>query len=50
MQKRDDIVFELGELYKQATVERDHFYTGSIIMKAIAEIVYLRGKLLGAIK
>lgn len=37
-----DILLEIDDLIKQATVERSHFYVGAILRKARAEIVRLR--------
>lgn len=39
------ILAKLKDLHKQATVERSHFYTGSVIEEAIAEIERLRKEL-----
>jgi hypothetical protein len=33
-----DILADLRDLHKQATIDRSHFYTGAIILRAIAEI------------
>lgn len=37
-----DILEALADLHKQATVDRSHYYTGSVIKQAIAEIERLR--------
>lgn len=39
-----DILDELKDLHRQATRERSHYYTGKVVMLAIAEIEALRGK------
>lgn len=41
----DDIVIELENLYKQASIENSHYYTASLIEKAINEIKNLRNLL-----
>jgi cytidine deaminase len=38
----DDILDRLRDLYKQATVERSHFYVGCCVKDAMAEIERLR--------
>jgi hypothetical protein len=37
-----DILDDLRDLHRQATEERSHHYTGSVVQKAIAEIMRLR--------
>lgn len=37
-----DILEKLGDLHKQATVERSHYYTANAILEAIYEISVLR--------
>jgi hypothetical protein len=37
-----DILEDLKDLHKQATVERSHYYVGSVVKRAIAEIEQLR--------
>ncbi|WP_316397322.1 hypothetical protein [Bradyrhizobium sp. 33ap4] len=37
-----DILADLGDLYKQATEERSHYYTGACIRRAMTEIAALR--------
>lgn len=37
-----DVVVKLEDLLKQATVERSHYYVGSVCREAIAEIKHLR--------
>lgn len=37
-----DILDKLEDLHKQATVDRSHYYTGSLIREAIEEIADLR--------
>ena len=39
-----DILDELRVLHEQATSERSHYYAGSVVRKAIAEIEAMRGK------
>jgi hypothetical protein len=39
-----DIVGKLAYLYKQATEERSHNYTGAVVREAIIEIATLRAK------
>lgn len=39
---KSDVLWKLADLYKQATVERSHYYTGRVILEAITEIVSLR--------
>ena len=41
----DDILDRFRDLHKQATVERDHYYTGRCISDAINEITALRKRL-----
>lgn len=38
----NDIVWKLYALYKQATEQRSHYYVGSVVQRAIAEILGLR--------
>lgn len=38
----DNVVNRLRDLHQQATVERSHFYVGSTVQAAIAEIEALR--------
>lgn len=40
-----DIVDRLKDLYRQATVERSHFYVGACVLAAIVEIEKLRAML-----
>lgn len=40
-----DILEKLGDLHKQATTERSHFYVASTVIEAIHEISTLRLKL-----
>ena len=42
---KPDILWRLKDLHKQATVERSHFYVGSVIHDAIDEIERMRGAL-----
>lgn len=37
-----DVLDDLANLYKQATEERSHYYTGAVIQQAISEISRLR--------
>lgn len=37
-----DVLVLLADLHVQATQERSHYYTGKVIMRAIAEITELR--------
>ena len=37
-----DILDDLADLHKQATVERSHYYVGSCVRRAIEEIENLR--------
>ncbi len=37
-----DIITKLKELNRQATEERSHYYVGSVVCEAIAEIMRLR--------
>lgn len=39
---RPDIVERLRDLYRQATVDRSHYYTGRVVLSAIEEIEELR--------
>lgn len=39
-----DILDDLKYLHKQATKERSHYYTGKVVLRAIAEIEAMRGK------
>jgi hypothetical protein len=39
-----DILVALADLHKQATTERSHYYTASVITAAIKEIVELRNR------
>ena len=39
-----DILDLLEDLYRQATVERSHYYTGACVLDAIVEIKRLRLK------
>lgn len=39
-----DIITQLDDLLRQATVERSHFYVGSVVKKAMQEILELRGR------
>jgi hypothetical protein len=41
----DDILDRLRDLYKQATVERSHYYTGRCVSDAINDITALRKRL-----
>lgn len=41
-----DILDDLKDLHKQATEERSHYYTGSVVLRAITEIEMLRNALL----
>jgi hypothetical protein len=41
----DDILVRLRDLYKQATVERSHYYVGKCAADAIEEIKMLRRRL-----
>jgi hypothetical protein len=41
----DDILDRLRDLYKQATVERSHYYTGRCISGAVNEIAHPCAKL-----
>jgi hypothetical protein len=45
MTDEPDILKKLIDLHKQATVERSHYYTGSVIREALDEIVRLRDAL-----
>lgn len=38
----DDVLHRLADLHKQATVERSHYYTGSVLIEAIGDIARLR--------
>ncbi len=42
--KPEDILYKLADLHKQATEERSHYYVGSCVREAIAEIVWLRNE------
>jgi len=42
MGEKMDILMKLVDLYKQATTERSHNYTGAVIKEAIEEITILR--------
>jgi hypothetical protein len=37
-----DVIEKLKDLHKQATVNRSHYYTGSVISEAIVELARLR--------
>ena len=39
---KDDILWKLKDLHKQATTERSHFYVASVVEQAIVEISALR--------
>lgn len=39
---KPDVLLRLKDLHKQATVERSHFYVGSVVHEAIDEIERLR--------
>lgn len=39
---KSDVLWKLADLYKQATVERSHYYTGRVILEAIEEIASFR--------
>lgn len=41
----DDLLAQMADLFKQATTERSHYYTASVLRDAMAEIVRLRGAL-----
>lgn len=45
MSDNEDVLVKLADLHVQATNERSHYYTGSVIREAILEITALRGKL-----
>ncbi|MGH2482725.1 MAG: hypothetical protein ACRDHW_24010 [Ktedonobacteraceae bacterium] len=38
----NDILAKLSDLHRQATQDRSHYYTGSVISEAILEIQALR--------
>jgi hypothetical protein len=44
-QRKADVLAELEDLLKQATQERSHYYTASVLKKAIEEIAVLRWRL-----
>jgi hypothetical protein len=43
--KPEDILLKLASLHAQATEERSHYYVGSCVREAIAEITWLRSQI-----
>lgn len=39
---KSDLLWKLADLYKQATVERSHYYVGRVVLESIDEIASLR--------
>ncbi len=42
--EKEDILVRLTDLHKQATTDKSHYYTASLLMEAMQTITELRGQ------